>query len=1293
MDLPAPQGHEQPFLAGGGELGRLIRVLPWGLTPLGSPDAWPENLRTLVRVMLSSRQPMFIAWGPERIMLYNDGYAPLCGGKHPWALGKPFAEVWADILEAVAPIMDAAYRGVPTTMDDIQFTMLRNGYPEEAHFSFGYTPVHDDATGNVAGMFCTCLEITAEVLAGRERQAEVERLRELFAQAPGAVGIVSGLDHVFAIANSAYLRMIGHRPVIGNTVASALPEMAEQGFVALLDRVRASGEPFVGQAVPVGLQLKPDGPIEERLLNFVYQPIKDAAGTVTGIFMEATDVSDQVRAAAKIQADNERLELALSAGNGVGTWDWDVAADRVTADARFANLYGVDPALAEGGAPIAAFFENIHPEDFPRVEAEVAQAIRTRKIFTSEYRLLQADGSIRRVIAQGRCDYGADGKPSRFPGVSFDITERKDAEDAVRHAKDEREFVLALTAAQRTAPSSDEVMRLTAERIGRRLRVNRVGFYRMMDEDTLLFGPGWSDGVLPLREGRLAIASLGPHYLATLRAGEVFAFGDVQADPGVDAHTVGWRGTRSGVNVPFVRAGRWEAGLYLSGTAPRSWRGEDIALVEEAAQLSWDAVERARAESLIRRRAALLELGDRLRDLTDPADLAYAAGETLARTLGVARAGYGSVDAAAETVTIERDWQASGIVTLAGTVHLRRHGTYVEDLKRGATVIVPDVRADARTAPTAHALEALDMRAFVDMPITENGRLVALLYLDHPEPRTFSEEEIAFMREVAERTRLAIERRRAEAELEALNLSLERRIEERTMERNLLATILETTDAFVQVVDPNFRWLAINKASAREFEHIFGVRPKAGDSMLELLHDRPEHQAAVKAVWGRALAGEEFTEVAEFGDPARARRAYEMKFNTLRDKDGATIGAYQFVYDVTVHMAAQKRLAEAEEQVRQMQKMEAVGQLTGGIAHDFNNMMAVVIGGLNLLQRRLARGDTNVERYIDGAMDGANRAAALTQRLLAFSRQQPLAPEAVDANQLISSMLDLLNRTLGENVRIETKLAPELWRTQADPGQLENALINLSVNARDAMPEGGRLTIATANADLDGAQADAEKIAPGAYVLITVSDTGTGMAPDVIEKAFDPFFTTKGVGKGTGLGLSQVFGFIRQSGGHVTIASEVGKGTAVRVFLPRFSSEDVPALPKGRALSAEGARAGEIVMVVEDEERVRAFSVDALRELGYAVVETESAPDALRRIESGQDVTLLFTDVVMPEMTGPQLAELALRKRPALKVLFTTGYARNALAQDAIDPGTSFLPKPFGIEQLAAKVRSVLDGN
>jgi PAS domain S-box-containing protein len=387
---------------------------------------------------------------------------------------------------------------------------------------------------------------------------------------------------------------------------------------------------------------------------------------------------------------------------------------------------------------------------------------------------------------------------------------------------------------------------------------------------------------------------------------------------------------------------------------------------------------------------------------------------------------------------------------------------------------------------------------------------------------------------------------------------------------------------------------------------------------------------------------------------------------------------------------------KAEDVLRQSQKMEAVGQLTGGIAHDFNNMLAVIVSSLDLLGRKFVPDNPQAMRFVDSARNGARRAAQLTQRLLAFARQQPLKPVALNANQLVAGMSDLLRHSLGGDVRLETVLAGGLWRTHVDPNQLENAILNLAVNGRDAMAGLGgeaRLTIETANCHLDERYvSDHVGLLAGQYVMIAVNDTGAGMPADVVAKAFDPFFTTKEVGRGTGLGLSQVYGFVKQSGGHVKIYSEVGQGTAVKLYLPRLqgpAEEDTELGATADALRSDGK---ELVLVVEDEELVRQLSVVLLQELGYRVLEADGAEAALRLLDAHPDVALLFTDIVMPGVNGRKLADEACRRRPGLRVLFTTGYTRNAVVHNGVlDPGVHLIGKPFSLEELAARVREVLD--
>ncbi|HEX2136257.1 MAG TPA: ATP-binding protein [Microvirga sp.] len=402
--------------------------------------------------------------------------------------------------------------------------------------------------------------------------------------------------------------------------------------------------------------------------------------------------------------------------------------------------------------------------------------------------------------------------------------------------------------------------------------------------------------------------------------------------------------------------------------------------------------------------------------------------------------------------------------------------------------------------------------------------------------------------------------------------------------------------------------------------------------------------------------------------------------------------------NATLEQRVAEAIAErenAEAQLRQAHKMEAVGRLTGGVAHDFNNLLTVVTGNLDMLRRRIdAYGDLRLVRNVENAIEGANRAAQLTHRLLAFSRQSPLQPEIVDANKIVAGMSDLLRRTLGETISIETVLAGGLWRTEVDPNQLENALLNLAVNARDAMPDGGKLTIETANTYLDEAYAAGTngEVKAGQYVLVSISDSGTGMTPEVQTKVFEPFFTTKPVGKGTGLGLAQVYGFMRQSGGHAAIYSEPGQGTTVKLYFPRVAgarerqhrSADAPIAPRPVG--------GETILVVEDEPMVRDFSTSALEEAGYRVLAAEDGPSALALLDRQPEIALLFTDVVLSgPMNGRKVADEALRRRPHLKVLFTTGYTRNAIIHHGrLDEDVELLSKPFTAEALVRRVYDLI---
>ncbi|RYG31585.1 MAG: response regulator [Burkholderiales bacterium] len=427
-------------------------------------------------------------------------------------------------------------------------------------------------------------------------------------------------------------------------------------------------------------------------------------------------------------------------------------------------------------------------------------------------------------------------------------------------------------------------------------------------------------------------------------------------------------------------------------------------------------------------------------------------------------------------------------------------------------------------------------------------------------------------------------------------------------------------------------------------------------------------------------------------EPDRARSGDWRWLQWVAVPEGGKV--YFTTRDVSAQKARQAELEQTQEALRQAQKMEAVGQLTGGIAHDFNNLLGGITGSLEMLERRYAEGRLEtVQRYIASAQDAARRAANLTQRLLAFSRRQTLDPKPVDINKLIAGMEELIRRSIGPTIALEVVGAGGLWPTRVDASQLESALLNLCINARDAMaPDGGRLTIETANKWLDDRMARERDLPPGQYVSLCVTDTGTGMPPDVVERAFDPFFTTKPIGQGTGLGLSMIYGFVRQSGGQVRIYSEVGQGTTMCLYLPRhIGKADEAGEPVAQEIVEPGE--GETVLVVDDEPILRMLINDVLVENGYRALEAIDGQSALRILESDARIDLLVTDVGLPGgMNGRQVADAARRTRPDLKVLFITGYAENAVIGNGhLELGMEVLAKPFPITTLAARIRSLIE--
>ncbi|HYD11453.1 MAG TPA: PAS domain S-box protein [Allosphingosinicella sp.] len=953
------------------------------------------------------------------------------------------------------------------------------------------------------------------------------------------------------------------------------------------------------------------------------------------------DVSDRIEAAAALSESQARLELATQAAE-IGIWDWDVASDRMTYSPRAKAICGFPPAqdiTYEDARRVT------HPMDYPRTSAMARRALdpSIRENAPYEYRILRPDGEVRWVLAHGSAvfeEFEGETKAVRYVGTLQDITERKRLEESERATA--RRLGLAISAGKMAVWELD----LRNDEL-----VPSAELYRLL---------GFPEGANPSTEELRARYFPGERERLQKLGAEALARGERSLEAEfrycLPDDSVRWL---------WLRA---EAVLDEDGKPAR------------AIGVLMDINERKQAEI---RRQVLVELGDRLRELEDPAELAFAAAETLGRALNVSRAGYGSIHPASETITIERDWTAPGVDSLAGTLRFRNYGSYIDNLKRGETVVLADARKDPRTAATADRLEAIDARALVNMPVSERGGLVALLYLNHAVARQWTADELALIREVAERTRTAVARREAEMGIRELNRDLERRVDKALAERKLWADVFESSDALIAAFAPGRRLLAFNASYAREFELIYGVPPRAGDSLDDLLAHMPDQLRMACELWDRALAGEEFAITAEFGDPERERPCYDVRFNTLRDRTGAVIGAFLYGNDVTERVRAEAKLAEAEAALRQSQKMEAMGQLTGGVAHDFNNLLTPIVGSLDLLHQR-ALGGERERRLIEGALQSAERAKTLVQRLLAFARRQPLQPRSVDLSELAGNMAELIASTSGPRVKVSVDVPPDLPPVQADPNQLEMAILNLAVNARDAMPDGGSLSIAACEEMVSDAHRSG--LPHGRYIRLSVADTGIGMDEETLKRAVEPFFSTKGVGRGTGLGLSMVHGLAAQLGGAVALQSKPAVGTCVELWLPIGTGRD--AAMEIVAESGSASAAG-TVLLVDDEELIRLSTADMLGELGYAVVESCSAEEALSLVQGGLHFDLLVTDHLMPGMTGTDLARRLREARPSLPVLVVSGYAE----ADGVAPDLARLTKPFRRAELAAALSGLAQRN
>jgi PAS domain S-box-containing protein len=679
----------------------------------------------------------------------------------------------------------------------------------------------------------------------------------------------------------------------------------------------------------------------------------------------------------------------------------------------------------------------------------------------------------------------------------------------------------------------------------------------------------------------------------------------------------------------------------------------------------------------------LVELGDRLRKAESESAIASALGDILVRALRCARAGYAIIEGSRAQVADDRT--DGRVARLSGLHYFDQLGpSYSNAMRSGELIVIDDVRTSPVTADNVAAWLGIEARAVLNVPLMADGRVVGLIYAHEPHPRVWTPDEVALLKDVGDRTWEAIGRTRAVQALRRMNETLESEVRERTIQRDRMWTL--STD-IMMVSNRAGTILSVNPA----WTNLLGWAEEelVGNRFYGFIH--PEDLEMTRAERKKLEQGRT---VHHFQNRYLKKSGGFVWLSWKAVPDGDLV--HSVARDVTAEREQAEALQAAEEALRHAQKMEAVGQLTGGIAHDFNNLLQGIVGSLDLVQKRIEQGRLdNLADYAGQARASADRAGALTHRLLAFSRRQPLDPKPVAANPLIAGMEPLLRRTLGELILLGFDLDEQLWLTRCDPYQLDSAILNLAINARDAMPAGGNLTIRTENVFADAAYPDRPAdLAPGDYVRVAVTDTGTGMPPDVIARAFDPFFTTKPIGQGTGLGLSMVYGFMRQSGGQARIVSAPGQGTTVSLFLPRHDGPPAPHETNEPETPPESAASAAIVMVLEDEPVVRSIVVEVVEELGYQVIEAVDGPAGLEILQSARPIDLLVTDIGLPGLNGRQVAEAARLARPALKVLFMTGYAETAsMADGFLKPGMQMITKPFAIDSLAARIKAIIESD